>query len=57
MNTISHELIHIKQIREIGVFRFYISYLLFYAAFRLMGQGANQAYMSIPYEVEDYARQ
>jgi len=50
--TYDHELIHVEQVRRVGWFSFYISYLLFYIAFRLSGLRGYDAYMSIPWEVE-----
>lgn len=54
---VNHELIHVKQVEQIGWIRFYISYLMFYFAFRLMRYDHNKAYYSIPYEVDAYGRE
>jgi hypothetical protein len=56
--TQAHEMIHIEQVRKIGWIRFYLSYLLFYIAFRLMTfdhkDSHDKSYYSIPYEAEAY---
>lgn len=57
--TVSHELIvheqvHLKQIAEIGIIRFYISYLLYFFAGIVRFSSWNQAYNQIPFEVEAY---
>jgi hypothetical protein len=49
---LAHEIKHIDQVREVGFFRFYISYLLYYFAFRLEGYTAMYSYLLIPYEKE-----
>lgn len=49
---IAHEVCHFLQVEDVGFFRFYISYLLFYVAFRLSGLNHEEAYLDIPYEVE-----
>lgn len=54
---IAHEHVHIQQIKSIGIFRFYISYLLYYLAGRLRGLGDTMAYLQIPYEVDAYKKQ
>jgi hypothetical protein len=52
-----HEMIHVKQIRELGVFRFYFSYLRQYWNRRWEGLGHWRAYHSINFEVEAYRDQ
>ena len=52
-----HELTHIRQIKEEGVFKFYFKYLSFYLTGRYKGLDHETAYLSIPYEVEAYAAQ
>ena len=52
-----HELTHIRQIKEEGVFKFYFKYLSFYLVARYKGFNHENAYLSIPYEVEAYAAQ
>lgn len=51
---INHELIHVEQIKRIGVIRFYLSYVLYYFAGRLERKSHLESYMSIPFEVEAY---
>ena len=53
--TVTHELIHIMQVRKHGFFSFYISYLLFYFAYRLMGHNKERAYLLIPYEMAAFS--
>lgn len=55
--TYDHELVHVSQVRRVGWVSFYLSYLLFYFAFRLHGKNDYDAYMSIPWEVEAYEHQ
>lgn len=50
--TIRHEMVHVAQVRSYGWFRFYISYLLYYAAERVKGEDHYNAYLNIPWEVE-----
>lgn len=47
-----HEMVHVEQIRRIGVFRFYLSYTMFYHAGRIAGWGHGNAYKKIPWEIE-----
>lgn len=51
---INHELIHISQIRDLGFFSFYISYLLYFLANLLRFKDGNMAYYKIPYEEAAY---
>jgi hypothetical protein len=53
-STMDHEMVHVGQIQKIGRFKFYLSYLLFYCALRLMGQDHQKAYYNIAYEKEAY---
>lgn len=50
--TIRHELVHVGQVKEFGWLRFYLSYLLYYAAERVKGENHYSAYWNIPYEIE-----
>lgn len=52
-----HELCHVEQIRRVGIFRFYVSYLMFYYAHRLAGKNSYIAYLAIPWEEEARARE
>ncbi len=54
---IAHEMCHVAQIEEVGVIRFYVSYLLYYFAERVRGRTAYKAYKNIPYEEEAYNAQ
>ena len=54
---ISHELVHVKQIRKYGWLRFYLSYLLEYLSYRVRGDSGNVAYNRISYEKEAYQLQ
>lgn len=54
---INHEMIHIEQIKRIGVLRFYLSYMWQYFSNRLNGLGHYQAYMAISFEKEAYENQ
>ncbi|MBK9390495.1 MAG: hypothetical protein IPN68_09975 [Bacteroidetes bacterium] len=47
-----HEWKHVEQVQKHGVFKFYISYLLYYLANRLAGHSHFQAYWKIPWEIE-----
>lgn len=50
----NHELIHWFQIKRLGVFKFYISYLKEYAHYRKQGLSHDQSYRSISFEREAY---
>lgn len=54
---ISHELVHVDQIRREGMPQFYCKYLLEYFLMRLKKVPHNQAYRSISYEKEAYEKQ
>jgi hypothetical protein len=47
-----HELIHVRQWDELGVFRFLWRYLSAYLNGRIRGMGHRSAYLAIPLEVE-----
>ena len=47
-----HELIHVRQWRELGVARFLWRYLSDYLGGRIKGLGHRAAYLAIPLEVE-----
>lgn len=49
---LAHELVHVRQWRELGVVRFLGRYLGAYAAARLRGTRHAEAYRSIPLERE-----
>jgi hypothetical protein len=49
---LAHELVHVRQWRELGVATFLWRYLCAYATCRVRGAGHQDAYESIPLEVE-----
>jgi hypothetical protein len=49
---LAHELVHVRQWRELGVVRFLWTYLGAYAKARLRGLGHRDAYAAIPLERE-----
>jgi hypothetical protein len=49
---LAHELVHVRQWRELGAARFLWRYLGAYARNRLSGLSHQQAYEAIPQEVE-----
>ena len=49
-----HELVHVRQWRELGVLRFLAQYLGAYLRLRMRGHGHRQAYLRIPLEEEAY---
>ena len=49
---VAHELVHVRQWRELGAARFLWRYLGSYARGRAAGLGHQQAYEAIPLEVE-----
>lgn len=56
-HILSHEYIHIQQVRSMGWFKFYISYVWFYIQNRRSGMAPDLAYRAIPYEAEAYKNQ
>ena len=54
---ISHEQIHLNQIKKDGVLKFYSKYLFEYISLRLKGFNHHSAYMNISYEIEAYKGQ
>ena len=48
----AHELVHVRQFRELGPVRFLFRYVGSYLRFRLSGYGHMAAYRRIPLEVE-----
>jgi hypothetical protein len=49
---LAHELVHVRQWRELGAARFLWRYLGAYARGRAAGLGHQRAYEAIPLEVE-----
>jgi hypothetical protein len=52
MALIGHELMHSRQYRELGTWRFRMRYLASYFRNRLRGMSAREAYLEIPFEIE-----
>lgn len=50
-----HEMVHVGQIQRVGIFRFYLSYLLFWWAWKLYG--SQEAYYDIQWEKEAYGEE
>jgi hypothetical protein len=55
--VINHEWIHVGQVRSIGWFKFYASYLFNYLKLYLKLRDQEKAYEAIPYEQQAYAGQ
>lgn len=51
-DLMAHELVHVRQFRELGAVRFVVRYVGSYLRFRLSGFGHMAAYRRIPLEVE-----
>jgi Domain of unknown function (DUF4157) len=51
-DLIAHELVHVRQWRELGAIRFLVRYLGAYARGRWHGLGHQAAYEAIPLEAE-----
>lgn len=49
---LAHELVHVRQWRELGAARFLVRYLSAYARGRWRGLGHKAAYEAIPFEAE-----
>ena len=47
---INHERFHFYEIQDVGVVRWYTSYLLYYFAGLAFGKGHAQSYLDIPHE-------
>lgn len=56
-SLVAHEAIHVRQLREIGFFGFYISYFLYYLAGLFRFKNKGKAYLNIPYEREAFTQQ
>jgi len=53
--VLRHELVHVRQIRRLGLFRFYWSYIREYVANRRRGLPSAEAYRCISLEREAFA--
>jgi hypothetical protein len=51
---INHEFVHVRQIRRIGFFKFYLSYFWDYCKRRFSGNSHEDAYENNPWEKEAY---
>lgn len=57
-NIVQHEMVHVHQVRALGWFRFYSTYLLDYFKFRLIYKKSHlEAITHMPFEAEAYAHQ
>lgn len=56
-HIVAHEYVHVVQIRTLGWWRFYWTYLVEYFKARFAGKNDNDAYYSVSYEVQAYAMQ
>lgn len=52
---LKHEVVHVRQVRTLGWFRFYASYVWQYLQLRLAGLDGATAYYALTYEKEAYA--
>jgi hypothetical protein len=50
----SHEMIHVNQVRRAGWIKFYASYVWYWAKGLSNGNTRDQAYLNIPWEREAY---
>lgn len=53
-NMLNHEMIHIRQIRENGLVKFYLLYIIYYFFNLLKYRNHMSAYRNIKFEVEAY---
>lgn len=49
-----HEMVHVRQIRETGVLRFYLKYVFEYLSLRSRGHRHDAAYRGISFEIEAF---
>jgi len=54
---ITHEMVHVWQVRQHGWFSFYISYCLYWLAGLIRWKSHNVAYREIPFEQDAYGKQ
>jgi hypothetical protein len=54
---ISHEMVHVEQIKREGMFKFYFKYLFEYLVLRCKKIPHSKAYHSISFEIEAYEKQ
>lgn len=56
-HIINHEMIHVEQIKKLGVIRFYTLYVYYYAKNIWKYRNHDLAYRNIPFEIEAYEKQ
>ena len=54
--VVYHEMVHVQQVRKLGWFRMYGSYVIDYFELRFAGHGHWEAYSLLPLELEAYKR-
>jgi len=54
---VHHEIVHLDQVRRLGFFKMYWTYLVDYVKLRFKGFNHWDAYSRLPLELEAYARQ
>lgn len=54
---LTHEAIHVDQVRRLGLLRFYAVYLVDYFKLRFRGMGHHEAYLNIGLEKEAYGHE
>lgn len=52
--VVRHEFVHVRQVREIGVARFYVAYLVEYVKHLVRFRNHDRAYFAIRFEAEAY---
>lgn len=57
MSYAKHEVVHVRQVRALGWWFFYTTYVLQWARSILAGKDHNGAYMAITYEREAYEQE
>ena len=55
--VIEHELVHIRQINQYGIFKFYLTYIRDYLKNLWKYRNHEKAYLNIPFEIEAYEAQ
>jgi hypothetical protein len=53
--VLRHELVHVRQVGELGLPRFVVKYVAEYLRNRRQGMGHDEAYRAISFEVEAFA--
>jgi hypothetical protein len=55
--VVAHECVHVRQVRNIGWWKFYLSYIGEWARHILDGKSREDAYLGISYEQEAFDRE